>query len=876
MTEQINEGRNRIIIDDFSGGWNSLIDPMKMPENCFQTFENLILNNKSYFKSASKRYGFDRYYTAIPNGTGGVLALTQYITQNKSPNVDLIIIKTGTSLEYYNTGTSAWVNIDGSDAANAKVKFLTFQDNLYIFGRNTSGTMITNKVYNSTDLLDMGLIPCKQTFTCTDATGMSSTLATGTYKYLITFVYDDGSESYFIPFAQTSGSAYNTEVQSNYVNITTVYLARYTRVWTNASNKPIRITSIPTGNSRVKYRKIYRTAASGNILYYHSTIYDNTTTTIVDTKPDTELSEVIDLDIVYKPDIAKYGCEHKNRLWIANLKENIYADAPSVAGASATHGTDSAGDQLAVDPDSELGFYYSYKFANMFLHPTMGVADAEYTGGGFYGALSSGFAVEGDVGDENVGLSGLDPETSYSGHLAVFRTACQFVTAASVPGAGTVRLTLENTAEPFVVGETVKVKGLWNTDGTKTNHWIADGDYVITLVNQTSKYIEFSATATGTYDDAEGGRVAGTRYFFLGMTTIDGTTFTDKVSESDICKGENYLIQKGLEYISADKTLPSTVKFSEIDSEKFLATSEFNVFQNDNDVITGIFSDNNGVVVFKERNIYKIYTETDDSTFWQVRKVVNGVGCSDPYSIVQIKDLGFVFCFNNVFYVWNGQGEPVSISDPIQSSLDALTFTDITGVYYHKDNWVLWAYSTSGITGQVLVYDLNLKVWYHFVKNTIEASKPNLALLYPYVTKAGVLLLGSSFNRLYYYRRGTYVDDLNTTESTFADINIAIKLKTKDWDTYAFNIKRYLAKIHSGAAGTAATYVSFTGYKDENGLTPLNNSAVLASGFNRCNVPTTVQNAKKYNFEVAYADAQLIVLHNIGIDIQEIHQDKGF
>lgn len=867
--EQINEGRNRIILDDFSGGWNTLIDPMKLPENCFQTFENLILNSKSYRKSACKRFGFDRYYTAVPVGTGGVLAVTQYITQNKTSNVDLIIIKTGTGLEYYNG--SAWANIDGSDAANAKCRFLTFQDNLYIFDRNTSGTRLANKVYNSSLLLEMGILPCKQTFTTADATDITDTLLAGTRLYLITYVYDDGSESYFIPFANfktIGGTDTNTEVQSNAVNTPyRPYLARIIRSWTNAANKPVKITSIPTGNARVKYRKIYRTKNGEYQLYYHSTIYDNTTTTIIDTKPDTELVEEIDLDPVYKPDMAKYACEHKNRLFTANLKENIYSDAPSAASVSATH-TNASG-ELATDPSSELGFLYNYKFANIFLYPTLNLANAEYTGGGFYGVLSSAKRVEGDVADDTVALSSLDPETSWSGHLAVFRTPCQFATAAS-ESSGSVTITFEHTSGVFTVGEYIALQGFHTA---AHEEWFESGSYLITAVNHADKTITVSATVTGSYD--HGGRGVGSEYFFLGITTIDATTFDDQTNDYDLMKGKKYLEQRGLEYISTDGTYTSTVKFSAIDSEIFPAANEFNVFKNDNDAITGIFSDNNGVVIFKERNIYKIYTETDDSTYWQLRKVVNGVGCSDPYSIVQIKDLGFIFCMNNVFYVWSGQGEPVSISDPIQSTLDALTFTDITGTYYHKDNWVIWAYSTSGITGQALVYDLNLKVWYHFVKNTIDAAQPNLALLYPYVTKTGVLLFGSSFNRLYYYNRSSYVDDLNTTGSTFAEKNIALKLKTKDWDTYAFNIKRYQAKVHSGANCTAATYIGFTGYKDETGIAVVN-SPVLVQGFNRINIPTSVQNAKIYNLEVSHADVQNIVIKAIGIDIQEIHQDKGF
>lgn len=99
---------------------------------------------------------------------------------------------------------------------------------------------------------------------CKAAEG-GSTGISGTFKYKITFVNRDGYES-------------NPSAASDAVTVT---------------SKNVSLTDIPTGDSTIAERKIYRTKGNGAVFYYVATLEDNTTTTYSDTTADTGLSSLM-------------------------------------------------------------------------------------------------------------------------------------------------------------------------------------------------------------------------------------------------------------------------------------------------------------------------------------------------------------------------------------------------------------------------------------------------------------------------------------------------------------------------------------------------------------------------------------------------------
>lgn len=86
----------------------------------------------------------------------------------------------------------------------------------------------------------------------------------GAHQYKVTFVYSSGEES-------LAGAA------SSVITI-------------SGSNRTVPLTNIPTGNSSVVARNIYRTLAGGSVYYYVGQVADNTTTTYTDILVDSTAS----------------------------------------------------------------------------------------------------------------------------------------------------------------------------------------------------------------------------------------------------------------------------------------------------------------------------------------------------------------------------------------------------------------------------------------------------------------------------------------------------------------------------------------------------------------------------------------------------------
>ena len=132
-------------------------------------------------------------------------------------------------------------------------------------------------------------------------------------------------------------------------------------------------------------------------------------------------------------------------------------------------------------------------------------------------------------------------------------------------------------------------------------------------------------------------------------TGLNDTAYVSTLADTVLYANTNILSLKGLEQVP-DKVLPSTVVWG--NGDQF--TDSIEVAPNDNDVITGFASEDDGLLIFKERKIYKLYTMNDPS-LWQLREVAN-VGCTEPYSICTFKAGVHSFISNGQIWIYsNGQ-----------------------------------------------------------------------------------------------------------------------------------------------------------------------------------------------------------------------------
>lgn len=870
--KKIDEERSRVVLEDFTGAYNLILDPSKINENEFTLFENLIVYQRGRFMNATKRRGFTVYNTNANIDTYTTIqSIYEYIS--KKGNFTRLIAKTFNTSDgafEYAVGTGTWTLI-AEDVAISKVRFLTFRDILYIFDRRSPAALV-NKSYDGTSFLDMGLPPAYHNFRtlAVTVTALPSVVSNSTFFYFITFVYDNNQESWGI--SPNDSSVYPDRDSSqdggiNYPNLSTQFVQG-----TTGAGQVMKLYDLPIGNARVTARKIYRSKNGGGQLYYHSTIYNNTDDTFFDNKPDTELVEEADLEYVFRPLSARFGVQHKNRIFIGNLKENQYgADVDETAVV----GTTSTGGGIQVSGDSRA-WTFKYKFAFLYFNHSFSVTAGVPSGfNGFVGAYSDPLTVSATDPTHNrntlTNIGNVAGVNAYAGRVIIKRTACQFVLDITQDGASMrIELIASGVAFAFQEGETINL-----SDVTSTFANDPSGNHVVTSINVGSRYV-FVTFNLGAGAYTSGGVVQGTNYHYLGTTPIIGSTnaqrFIDDIPDNDMVLGGNYLNNKNFEELTENKGLPSTVQWSEVNQgDKYPGLNSIEVEPNDNDEITGIFSEADGLRIFKNRNIYKLYTTSVSQDDWRLRRVVENVGASDPYSIVQINEDEYIFIMNNVFYHLKGESV-VRCSDKIQTDLDGLTFTNIDSTYDPYKNWVVFTYSVSGTTGNVLIYDLNTRdesgfgIWYHFKKN----STNNLGLQCPLVTQAGLLLFANSLKRIYQYSTSSNQDEVG---ASFAGVNILIKLQTKLWETEEVNIKRVCANIFTSGAGASngLSIVASNGVVAED----ISFTDTLTSGIYRPNKSLNLfGKAMQVRFE--NQDNVNLTFKGIAIDFNPRHQEKGW
>lgn len=790
--ERVRDGAIRKTIEDFTGGYNLFSDPCKISEKEFLEFENLIINKPGRFLNAQKRSGFERWNFNRSFSTEPINSLFQAVWNTRDLN-DMVIIKTTSSLEYCFGNSTEFTSI-ATGLSSGKVKFLMFQDRVYICHLGEGED--TNKVYDGTNYLDIGCPPCMQNQILSLSTVASTVLGTGIYHYLIVFLYDGNMESGVILRHTDS----NTDVNS----IAGTNISReemYTAHISNSTQKKINISAIPIGNERVTARVIYRTKSDGDAFYYLTTISDNNTSVLLnDDTPDTDLGDEYNggngfVNII-KPYKSKYQVIHQRRLWQANIREDQYEaiDTSLILLAS------QAGSSH-ISSDAARAAIYTYKFAKdirvikgKVFSGTTGIVKPPYTG--IFGALSGTRSVTTTPTHTEVYLSEI-PIDDFCQRTAIFRNCCQFISGISV--AGSVLTITVGTGWVFKEGETVTITGV---AGFTSN---PNGTYVINTVTSTTFKITHNTTS-GTYTAASG-VVQGSNFYICGFTRSGA--FTDGYADSYMAGLDfNVLTSTG------NKPYKSSVISSEADQPDIFPPGNFmSIGQDNGQQIMGIFSDDRRLIVFKENSIYEIDTTYQDTSFARARRIVRDIGAKSGDTIVQISPSEFIFLANdNYFYYWPGSGKPKPISLKIQTIIDELEYENIDGCYYPNLQWVIFTYSTLEIKGNVLIYDLSVAdatgagTWYHFTKNTAD-----LNLCAPIVTKDRELLFGCQ-SEGFIFKYGQEPHDHLITDGTtrFDGVPIKIKIKTKLFKDY-ITVKKIFAKIYSNGLGNDEALSFFYG-----------------------------------------------------------------
>ncbi len=214
------------------------------------------------------------------------------------------------------------------------------------------------------------------------------------------------------------------------------------------------------------------------------------------------------------------------------------------------------------------------------------------------------------------------------------------------------------------------------------------------------------------------------------------------------------------------ETEKSGVAFSEIGQPAtYLLEDIRNIFPDDGDQITGVFDDLDGIVVFKEKSINKIYTNGAPDN-WRLVKLLPNIGCDEPNSLIKYGNT-YAFSFQDSIYTWNSQGGLKEIGIEIWDTLSQVTsYWSATA----DSGWYMFGVSGAGLTTGYgfLVYDYNLETWYKFTTTTA----PYTAKIKENTNDIGTILTTSGTYLLWYSE--AVVDG-----DTGSDVQITAKLRTK-------------------------------------------------------------------------------------------------
>ena len=163
------------------------------------------------------------------------------------------------------------------------------------------------------------------------------------------------------------------------------------------------------------------------------------------------------------------------------------------------------------------------------------------------------------------------------------------------------------------------------------------------------------------------------------------------------------------------KDEPNTIRYSEINKPNDINLSNvFEINPDDNDIITGIVDDSDGLLIFKQHAIYKLFTNTGSPFSWVIQKIVNDVGSDNQNSIFKAKGQVYFMSGDYLYSFPNRLSDPINL--PLIKTFEAENINQIS--YWAFKNWLMCLTDNF-----ILVYDEKLDIWYKWFKIEIANSR---------------------------------------------------------------------------------------------------------------------------------------------------------
>lgn len=234
-------------------------------------------------------------------------------------------------------------------------------------------------------------------------------------------------------------------------------------------------------------------------------------------------------------------------------------------------------------------------------------------------------------------------------------------------------------------------------------------------------------------------------------------SFTDIVADTGLDTGSIHSVEiKTREY-------KSSLVFSEPGKPfTFLPESIISLLPEAGDRIMTLTDDVDGVLIFKQRSIHKLFTSGDSIT-WRLVTMVEGIGQELINGLLRNRR-GIWFFSRGSIYLYN-EGSITNIGAPIRNTLGRITKFFSCGMWGQKE-WCCFPVEITGGDRYLLIYDLKTNCWYKFTHPDLRG-----VILFPGVSE---LLLSYSGGFIVKYDEGIFGSDLIGE----ADIEINVSLET--------------------------------------------------------------------------------------------------
>lgn len=478
-----------------------------------------------------------------------------------------------------------------------------------------------------------------------------------------------------------------------------------TRNSTNATERTLYLYNLPVStDARVTKRYLFRTEANGQI-YYLRKILDNVVTDFEDGASDNDLDFSQSITYINIPLFAKHIAIHKDRLFLANLKyEDLNVFDPVFSKKKGSNTTKT----------NPVGLTVTYEDGEVFACGTPSVSSAT-------GSLEPNSTYKYRV--EFVDIFGR--RTGYQEvEFTNDATSYDYYTVTHIPEAS---IGAANTFNPQCY-----TKRLWRT--------LADGNtfYLLATLrdDNTDPYTGSSTGLIRSYQDSTTDAALALNEVWADVGTTQ--QLTNKVS----------------------------LAFSDIGKPTVIPLENYReIFADEGGQITGIFDDQNGLLIFKDRAIFKLYTDGSPVN-WRLVKIIDGIGCSEPNSIAQVGGV-FIFKDKNRIYQYNSGGEIKEISIKFRTSIESISTVKESLM---TNEWYLILCTVSSNT-RVYAYDRLLNTWYKWTKGggdfiTQSKYESSLAAETDFYSNYGAYVVN--------YNYASEIDD-----ETGSNVDISMGIKSK-------------------------------------------------------------------------------------------------